>query len=145
MRRQSLRFPRSDRCYTFLWLLPGLCRACTSLFICINALLYAEGSTLHALWYNHFFKNWGLFTASWESLGVKNPPANAGDLRDVGWMPGSGRCPEGGNGYPLQYSCLENPMDSRAWRATVHGVTKGRTQLSNTFTSSILQLVQEYY
>ena len=52
---------------------------------------------------------------------VKNPTANAGD---AGSIPGSGRSPEGGNGYPLQYSCLENPMDRGAWRATVHGVAK---------------------
>ena len=48
---------------------------------------------------------------------------------DVGLIPGSGRCPGGGHGNPLQYSCLENPMD-RAWWATVHGVAKSRTQLS---------------
>ena len=46
---------------------------------------------------------------------VKNPPANAGDLRDVGLIPGLGRSPEGGRGNPLQYSCLENPMDRGAW------------------------------
>ena len=51
---------------------------------------------------------------------VKNPPANSGDLRDRGSIPGSGRSPGEGNGNLLQYSCLENPMD-RAWRATVHG------------------------
>ena len=55
---------------------------------------------------------------------VKNPPANAGDLRDEGLIPGSGRSPGGGHGNPLQYSCLENPMDRGAWWATVHGVTK---------------------
>ena len=55
---------------------------------------------------------------------VKKPPANAGDIRDVGSIPGSGRGPEGG---PLQYSCLENPMDRGAWRATVQGVAKSRT------------------
>ena len=53
---------------------------------------------------------------------VKNPPANAGDLRDQGSVPGSGRSPGGGHGNPLQYSCLENPKDRRAWRATVRGV-----------------------
>ena len=58
---------------------------------------------------------------------VKNLPAKAGDL---GSVPGSWRSPKGGNGNLTQYSCLENPMDSRAWRATVHGVTKGRTQLT---------------
>ena len=52
---------------------------------------------------------------------VKNPPANAGD---AGFIPGSGRYPGVGNGNPLQYPCLENPMDRGAWRATVHGAAK---------------------
>ena len=52
---------------------------------------------------------------------VKNPPANAGD---TGSIPGSGRPPGEGNGTPLQYFCLKNPMDMEAWQATVHGVTK---------------------
>ena len=60
---------------------------------------------------------------------VKNPPANAGDVRDSGSIPRAERSPEEGNGNPLQYSCLENPMDRGAWRATVHGVAKCRTQL----------------
>ena len=60
---------------------------------------------------------------------VKSPPANAGDSRDVDSIPGLGRSPGGGNGNPLQYSCLENPMDRKAWRATVHGVAKRQTQL----------------
>ena len=51
---------------------------------------------------------------------IKNMPANTGDIRDVGLIPGSGRVPEGGHGNPLQYSCLENPKDRRAWWATVH-------------------------
>ena len=55
---------------------------------------------------------------------MKNPSANAGDARDVDLIPGSGRSPGGGSGNPLQYSCLENPMDRGAWWATVHGVTK---------------------
>ena len=54
----------------------------------------------------------------------KDPPANAGDKRDMGWIPGSGRSPGGINGNPLHYSCLENPMDRGAWRATVHRVAK---------------------
>ena len=58
------------------------------------------------------------------ALVVKNPPANAGDIRDVGLIPGSGRSPREGNGNPLQYSCLENPMDRGAWWATVHRVIK---------------------
>ena len=52
---------------------------------------------------------------------VKNPPANAGDAGDTGLVLESGRSPGGGNGNPLQYSCLENSMDRRAWRATAHG------------------------
>ena len=60
---------------------------------------------------------------------VKNLPANAGDKRDTGSVPEWGRSPGGGNGDPLQYSCLDNPMDGGAWRATVHGVAKSQTQL----------------
>ena len=58
---------------------------------------------------------------------VKNPPANAGH---AGSIPGSGRSPGEGNGNPLQYSCLENPMDRGAWWATARGVTKSQMQLS---------------
>ena len=57
-------------------------------------------------------------------LVVKNPPTNAGDIRDAGSIPGLGRCPGEGNGNPPQYSCLENIMNRGAWRATVHGVNK---------------------
>ena len=57
---------------------------------------------------------------------VKNLPANAGDTADVGLIPGMGRSPGGGNGNPLQYSCLGNPMDRGAWWATVHEVAKGQ-------------------
>ena len=66
--------------------------------------------------------------ASQVALVVKNPSANAGDARDVGSIPGSGRSPGGGHGNPLQYSCLENPMDRGAWQATVHGAAKSQTQ-----------------
>ena len=62
---------------------------------------------------------------------VKNPPANAGDMRDVGSIPGLGRSSGGGHGNPLQYSCLGNSMDREAWQAPVHGVTKSQTQVSN--------------
>ena len=55
---------------------------------------------------------------------VKNPPVNAGDIRDVGLISRLGRSLEAGHGNPLQYSCLENPMHRGAWRATVHEVTK---------------------
>ena len=74
-------------------------------------------------------------------LVVKNPPANAGDLRDAGSTPGPGRFSGEGNCDPLQYSCLEDPMDRGAWWATVHGIAKSWTRLSNehvhfSFTSS---------
>ena len=61
------------------------------------------------------------------SLVVNNLPANARDLGDEASIPGFGRSPGEGHGNPLQSSCLENLMDRRAWRATVHGVTKGQT------------------
>ena len=60
---------------------------------------------------------------------VKSPPANAGDIGDTGSIPGSGRSPAGGNDNLLQYSCLGNPTDRRAWWATVYGVTKSWTHL----------------
>ena len=66
--------------------------------------------------------------ASQVALVVKNPSANAGD---AGSNPGLGRSLEEGNGNPLQYSCLGNPMDRRIWQATVHGVAKSQTRLSN--------------
>ena len=56
-----------------------------------------------------------MVTASQVVLVVKNLPANVGDVRDVSSIPGSGRSPGGGHGHPLQYSCLENPMDRGAW------------------------------
>ena len=69
------------------------------------------------------------FRASQVALVVKNPPANAGDLRNAGSIPGSGRFPGKGHSNPLQYSCLENPMDRGAWWVTVLGVTQSRTRL----------------
>ena len=55
---------------------------------------------------------------------VKNPPANAGDSRDMDSIPGSGRSPGVGNGSPLQYSCLENPLERESWWATVHEIAE---------------------
>ena len=67
--------------------------------------------------------------ASQVVLEVKNLPANEGDMRDLGSIPGSGRFPGEGHDNSLQYSCLENSMDRRAWRVTLHRVTKSQTWL----------------
>ena len=58
------------------------------------------------------------------ALMIKNMSANTEDIRDLGSIPGSGKSPGRGHSNPHQYSCLENPMDRGAWRATVHGVAK---------------------
>ena len=72
--------------------------------------------------------------ASQVGLVVKNAPVNAGYIRVLGLIPGSRRFPGGERGNPLQYSCLENPMDRRAWQATVYGVAKsGQDLATNTF------------
>ena len=67
--------------------------------------------------------------ASQVVLVVKNPPANAGDVRDSGSIPGWERILEGGHGNPLQYSCLENPTDRREWWATLYRVAESQTRL----------------
>ena len=65
--------------------------------------------------------------ASQVALVVKDPPANARDIRDTGSVPGSGRSPGGGHGNPLQYSCLENPMDRGVWQVAVHSIAESHT------------------
>ena len=69
--------------------------------------------------------------SDWTELNwmVKNLSAGAGDIRDAGLVPGSGRSPGGGNGNPLQYSCRENPMDRGVWQAIVHRVAQSQTWL----------------
>ena len=69
--------------------------------------------------------------ASQVALVVKNQPANAGDARDMSLIPGLRRSPGVGNGNPFQHSCLENSMDKAVWRATVMGLRKSQTQLSD--------------
>ena len=71
------------------------------------------------------------FWASQVVLVLRNPPANAGDIRNLGSIPVSGRSPGKGNGYPLQYFCLEDTMDRGAWWATVHWVTNSWTHLND--------------
>ena len=89
-----------------------------------NAILNNDITTAHLFW------------ASQVTLVVKNLPANAGDACLI---PGSGRSLGGGHGHPLQYSCLENPMDRGAWWATLHGVAKSRTRLSHWAHTHLLQ------
>ena len=74
-------------------------------------------------------------------LVLKNPPVNAGDIRNIGLIPGSGRSPGEGRGNALQYSCLQNPMDRGAWRTTAHRVAKSWTQLKqhSTYTQCVLR------
>ena len=68
---------------------------------------------------------------------IKNLPANAGDRRDAGLIPGLGITPGGGHGNPLPYSCLENPMDRGAWQATVHRVAQSQTRLKRLSTHGV--------
>ena len=70
-----------------------------------------------------------IFQASQAVLVVKNPSANAGDIIDVSSVPRSGRSLGGGHSNPLQYSCLENPINRGAWQATLYSVTKSQTRL----------------
>ena len=72
-----------------------------------------------------------IFSGFPDGSAVKNLPANAGDTTDSDLIPGTGRSLRVGNVSPLQYSCLHNPMDRGDWQATVHGVTKNWTRLSN--------------
>ena len=74
------------------------------------------------------------------ALVVKKPPANIGDVRDVSLIPESRRCPGGGHGNSMQCSCLENPMDRGAWRATVHSVAQSQIQLKRLSTHSHISL-----
>ena len=75
---------------------------------------------------------------------VKNQPVNAGDERDAGLIPGSGRSPGGEHGNPLQCSCLENPMDRKAWWATVHRLTENQTELKQLSTQTYLSTADEF-
>ena len=87
--------------------------------------------------FNFYFILEYSFWVSQVALVVKNPPTNAGDVKDEGLIPGLGRPNEGEHGSPLQYSnCLENPIDRGAWRATVHRVTESDTTAQHTLARS---------
>ena len=88
------------------------------LSVCAHA--HTECAHAHTLTYDQAFQ---------VALVVKNPPANAGDGRDMGSILGLGRSSGAGHGSPFQYSCLENPVDRGAWQATVHRVAKRQTRL----------------
>ena len=77
------------------------------------------------MFYKILLGNWAVLVV----IVVRNPPANAGDIREVGSISGLGRSPGGGHGNSLQDSCLENPMDRGAWQTTVHRAAKSQTQL----------------
>ena len=110
----------------FCWLQGGISPGSPKVFGRLPLLLECYGLGSHC-WI------WGLLRMAPRNsqvvLVVKKPPANAGDIRISGSVPGSGRSPGGGHGNLLQYSCLENPMDRGAWQATVHKVTKSWTWL----------------
>ena len=86
--------------------------------------VWGQSLTIASRMHNHVWK------CSLVALVVKNPFTNAGDLRDLGSIPGWGRSHGGGHGSSLQYSCLENPMDRGAWWATIYRVSKSRTRLN---------------
>ena len=84
---------------------------------------------------SHHRQNKSIYQALFKDPGGSEVKASASNVGDQGSIPGLGRSPGEGNGNPLQYSCLEHPMDGGAWQATVHGITKSRTRLSDfTFT-----------
>ena len=76
------------------------------------------------------------------ALVIKNLPASEGYVRDFGFIPGSGRSPGKGNKSPLQYSCLENPMDREAWQATVQGVSQSQTQLKRLSMHAVMRKIK---
>ena len=86
----------------------------------VRSVVYVSSPWISLLW---------LLMTSWVVLVVKNPLANAGEVRNTGSIPGSGRSPEGGYGNSLQYSCLENPMDRGTWQVMVYRIEKSQTWL----------------
>ena len=99
---------------------------------------WPRDQTPHGSYY--YICPYAVIRASQLALMLKNPPASAGDARDTGSIPGLGRSPGGGNGNPLLYSCLGNPMDRGAWWAIVHGVAKSQTWVKQLSTHARMQL-----
>ena len=97
---------------------------------------HTKGHNIGSLFSNGFLKSVCMCTSVYIHIPLGSPGGSDGKesachAGDPGSIPGSGSSPGKGNGYPLQYTCLENSMDSRAWWATVHGVTKSWTRLSD--------------
>ena len=111
------------------------CQFCQSIFYTTSLLHLSKSLILGLSWY---FSGYGCLGASRVVLVVKNQHANAGDVGDMGSIPGSGRSRGEGPGNPFQYSCLENPMDSGAWRAAVHSVAERQTWLKRLSTHGCL-------
>ena len=100
--------------------------------LALSTHIHLKTQQLHTHTHTHTHIYMCIYISIWVSqvaLVVKNPPANAGDAKDMDSIPGLVRSPREGYVNPLKYSCLENPTDRGAWWATVHGVTKSRTQL----------------
>ena len=99
------------------------------------------------LWSSHTHVVWGCFciiATDLRALVVRNLPASAGDIRGTSSIPASGRSPGGGHGNPLQYSCLENPLDRGAWQANVHRVAKSPTWRLNAHTTELSRYKRLY-
>ena len=101
------------------------CLAC--LVTCTCPLQVVDFCVLYRVQYLYLNPRMSKSRASLVMLLVKNQPASARDMGDLGSIPGSGRCPGGGHGNPLQYSCLENPMDRGILQAVAHGVAQSLT------------------
>ena len=116
--------------HTFFFLKPSFTYpflSCANLLFSVLIFFFPHLQTfkefiLVLIFHHHLF-----FWASQVALMVKNPPANGGDIRDVGSIPELGRSPGGWESNPLQYLGMENPMDRGAWWAMVHGVSKNQT------------------
>ena len=105
----------------------GSCLSCCS--SCCSFFLF---SVVHCFWLHKPQTHWGCLSQGFPGDEVvKNPSASAGDTRDTGSIPGSGRSPGVANSNPFQYSCLENPMNRGGWWAIVHVVTRSQTCLSD--------------
>ena len=114
-----------------------------------KALESAEGIRQHVPHTLHLTSTTATDGAPQVALVVKNPPASAGDggvIKDAGFTPGLGRSPGGGQGNPLQYSCLENSMDRGAWQAMIVKTAKSRTQLKwrSIHTGTITEATKQY-